>query len=142
MRRAVTMVDGERRLVLIVEDDPTNLMLTRAVLERDGYRTEAARSAEDALEHLQHVRPDLILMDVGLPGRDGLTLTRQLKADPAMAAIPIVAVTAHAMREDQTRALAAGCDGYISKPISPRTFTSEIEALLRGRRDGPESDRP
>ena len=136
------MVDGERRLVLIVEDDPTNLLLTRAVLERDGYRTEAARSAEDALEHLQYVRPDLILMDVGLPGRDGLTLTRQLKADPAMAAIPIVAVTAHAMREDQTRALAAGCDGYISKPISPRTFTSKIEALLRGRREGPESDRP
>lgn len=129
------MVDGERRLALVVEDNPTNLLLIRAVLERGGYRTEAARSAEDALAQLQRVRPDLILMDVELPGRDGLSLARQLKADPATAAIPIVAVTANAMREDRARVLAAGCDGYITKPISPRTFTSEIEAMLWGRRE-------
>lgn len=136
------MVDGARRLALVVEDNPSNLLLIRAVLERGGYCTEAARSAEDALAQLQRVRPDLILMDVELPGRNGLSLTRQLKADPATAAIPIVVVTAYAMQGDQARALAAGCDGYITKPISPRTFISEIEAMLRWRCDGQESDRP
>ncbi len=135
------MVDGERGLALVVEDNPTNLMLTRAVLERGGYRTEAARSAEHALEQLQHVRPDLILMDIELPGRDGLSLARQLKADPATAAIPIVAVTANAMHEDRARVFAAGCDGYITKPISPRTFTAQIEAVLRARREEQEGER-
>ena len=141
MRRAVAMADGERELVLVVEDNPMNLMLIRAVLERGGFRTEAAGSAEDALNHLQLSRPALILMDIGLPGRDGLSLARQLKADPVTAGIPIVAVTAYAMHEDRVRVFAAGCDGYITKPISPRTFTAQIEAVLRGRREKQEGER-
>src|SRR5207247_11156137 len=83
--------------VLIVEDNPANLLLTRAVLQRAGYRTAEAHSAEEALHLVQLAQPDLILMDVQLPGQDGLSLTRQLKADPLTAAIPIVALTAHAM---------------------------------------------
>ena len=136
------MAGDDRQLVLVVEDNPMNLMLTRAVLERGGFRTEAAQSAEDALHQLQLSRPDLILMDVELPGRDGLSLTRQLKADPATAGIPIVAVTAHAMQEDRARVLAAGCDGYITKPISPRSFTAQLEAVLRARREEQEGEGP
>jgi CheY-like chemotaxis protein len=120
----------DQRVVLVVEDNPTNLMLVVAVLERAGYTPVAAGSAEEARRVLAQTRPDLILMDVQLPGQDGLSLAGQLKADPATRAIPIVALTAHAMEEHRQRALAAGCDGYIAKPINTRTFVREIEAVL------------
>jgi CheY-like chemotaxis protein len=115
---------------LIVEDNEANMLLTQAVLARAGYRTVEARSAEEALERLRSIRPDLILADIGLPGQDGLALTRRLKADPAMAAIPVVAVTAHAMRDDQARAVEAGCDGYVTKPIDTRTLGAHLSAVL------------
>jgi CheY-like chemotaxis protein len=118
------------RLVLVVEDNPTNLMLVAAVLNRAGYATVAAGSADEARQALARARPSLILMDVQLPGQDGLTLAGQLKADPATQAIPIVALTAHAMEEHRQRALAVGCDGYIAKPINTRTFIGELEAML------------
>ena len=138
------MTTGERTapLVLIVEDNPTNLMLARAVLQRSGYRTDEARSAEEALERLRTTRPDLILMDIQLPGQDGLSLTRQLKADPATAAIPVVALTAHAMSHDRQRILAAGCDGYIAKPINTRTLATGLEFVLQRYRADKESNRP
>lgn len=133
----MTLPTDAGRLILVVEDSPTNLMLTRAVLERAGYEVAEARSAEDALVQLQRARPVLILMDIHLPGIDGLTLTQRLKADPATAGIPIVALTAHAMKDDQQRALAAGCDAYIAKPFSTRTLAGEIAAFLdTGRGDG------
>lgn len=132
----MTLPTDAGRLILVVEDSPTNLMLTRAVLQRAGYNVAEARTAEDALEQLQRARPVLILMDIHLPGIDGLTLTRRLKADPATADIPIVALTAHAMKDDQQRALAAGCDAYIAKPFSTRTLAGEIAAFLdAGRGD-------
>lgn len=132
----MTLPTDAGRLILVVEDSPTNLMLTRAVLQRAGYDVAEARTAEDALEQLQRARPVLILMDIHLPGIDGLTLTRRLKADPATADIPIVALTAHAMKDDQQRALAAGCDAYIAKPFSTRSLAGEIAAFLnRGRGD-------
>ena len=117
-------------LVLVVEDNPTNMMLTRAVLRRAGYQTAEATSADEALERLRTVRPEIILMDVQLPGQDGLSLTRQLKANPATANIRIIALTAHAMKEDRTRIIGAGCDGYIPKPINTRTFASDLAAAL------------
>lgn len=119
--------------VLIVEDNPANLLLTRAVLQRAGYRTAEAHSAEEALHHVRTAQPDLILMDVQLPGEDGLALTRRLKADPATALIPIVALTAHAMAADRARAEEAGCDGYIAKPINTRTLADEVAHIIRLR---------
>lgn len=124
------------RLVLVVEDNPTNMMLVSAVLRRAGYATAAAGSAEEACRELARARPSLILMDVQLPGQDGLALAGQLKADPTTSAIPIIALTAHAMEEHRQRALAAGCDGYIAKPINTRTFIGEIEAVLAAQPRG------
>lgn len=117
-------------LILVVEDNEANQMLVRAVLEMEGYRVVLAGSADEAVDELARDTPVLILMDVQLPGRDGLTLTRQLKADPATAAIPIVALTAHAMHGDREVAIEAGCLGYISKPIDTRTFASEVRRFL------------
>ena len=98
------------------------------MLERAGYEVEAVRSGEAALAAIAEHRPQLVLMDVQLPGRDGLELTRDLKAEPATAEIPIVALTAHAMRGDDEQALAAG---YISKPIDTRTFASQVGRFLQ-----------
>jgi CheY-like chemotaxis protein len=117
-------------LILVVDDNDAGLLLACSVLELDGFRVDSAGSAQEVLECLKEHRPDLILMDVQLPGQDGLSLTRQLKADPATAAIPIVALTAHAMAGDQELAFAAGCSGYISKPIDTRTFGAEVRTFL------------
>jgi two-component system cell cycle response regulator len=117
-------------IVLIVEDNPANQLLVSAVLEREGYRIELAASAVGARAVLDRSLPDLILMDVQLPGVDGLTFTRELKADPATAGIPVVALTALAMSGDRERALEAGCAGYISKPINTRTFAADVRGYL------------
>ena len=117
-------------MILVVEDNEANQALVQAVLELEGYRVELAASALEALDHLRDRAPDLILMDVQLPGQDGLSLTRQLKADPATNAIPVVALTAHAMTGDRELALRAGCVGYIAKPIDTRTFGAEVSRYL------------
>jgi two-component system, cell cycle response regulator DivK len=117
-------------LILVVDDNDAGLLLTCAVLQLDGFRVDSASSSKEVLERLHARRPDLILMDVQMPGQDGLSLTRQLKADPATVTIPIVALTAHAMAGDRELALAAGCSGYISKPIDTRTFGDQVRAFL------------
>ena len=117
-------------LILAVEDNETNQMLVRAVLELDGYRVSVAGSAGEAREELRRATPSLILMDVQLPGQDGLSLTRELKADSATAGIPIIALTAHAMNGDRELALDAGCVGYIAKPIDTRTFVGQVRQYL------------
>ncbi|MEA2629579.1 MAG: two-component system, cell cycle response regulator [Chloroflexota bacterium] len=117
-------------LVLVVDDNEAGLLLARSVLELDGFRVDSASSSEEVLERLKVRAPDLILMDVQLPGQNGLALTRQLKADPATAAIPIVALTANAMTGDREQALAAGCSGYISKPINTRTLRVQLREFL------------
>lgn len=117
-------------LILIVEDNEANQLLASAVLEREGYRVQLAGTSEEALERLTTIAPDLILMDVQLPGLDGLSFTRQLKANPHTAAIPVVALTALAMMGDRQRTLDAGCAGYISKPINTRTFAAEVRQFL------------
>ncbi|HKW06211.1 MAG TPA: response regulator [Candidatus Dormibacteraeota bacterium] len=123
-------------LILVVEDNETNQILVRAVLELDGYRVEVAGSADEAWKAARELTPDLILMDVQLPGQDGLSLTRDLKADPATAAIPVVALTAHAMSGDRELAFQAGCQGYIAKPIDTRTFTAQVREHLTGTSAG------
>jgi CheY-like chemotaxis protein len=117
-------------LILIVEDNEANRLLAGAVLERQGYRVEMAGNAEEALQRLATAAPDLILMDVQMPGMDGLTLTRRLKDDTRTAGIPVIALTALAMTGDRERTLEAGCSGYISKPINTRTFASEVSKFL------------
>jgi two-component system, cell cycle response regulator DivK len=118
-------------MILIVEDNEANRLLAGAVLEREGYRVEMAENSAQALDLLGRRAPDLILMDIQLPGLDGLTLTRQLKRDTKTAAIPVVALTALAMTGDRERTIAAGCSGYISKPINTRTFAAEVRKFLR-----------
>ena len=118
-------------LILVVEDNPANQLLTTSVLVRDGFETEVADCAEDALVSIKARRPDLILMDVQLPGMDGLTFARSLQSVPEAAGIPVVALTSHAMRGDRERAIAAGCIGYLSKPIDTRTLGDELRVFLQ-----------
>jgi two-component system cell cycle response regulator DivK len=110
--------------VLIVDDNPQNLKLAKVILAAEGYTVKTAIDAEDALRILESFRPRLILMDLQLPHMDGLELTRRLKADPERREIIIIALTAYAMKGDEEKAFAAGCDGYMSKPI-------DIDALPR-----------
>lgn len=117
--------------VLVVEDNEVNQLLTASVLGREGFEVDIAGSSEQALERLRVRTPDLVLMDIQLPGMDGLALTRRMKDDPATAHIVVVALTAHAMTGDREQTLAAGCAGYISKPIDTRTFGNQVRAFLR-----------
>jgi two-component system, cell cycle response regulator DivK len=116
--------------VLVVDDNTANLELIEFLLTTGGYSVRTATSAADALAVLTTFRPRLILMDLQLPGIDGFALTRTLKADPATKAIVIIAVTAYAMKGDEERASAAGCDGYMTKPIDTRTFLATVAAHL------------
>jgi CheY-like chemotaxis protein len=120
--------------ILIVDDNHTNLKLASEVLAFEGHHVVKAADAAEALRILSGLRPDLILMDIALPGMDGLELTRRLKAEPDFARTPIVALSAFAMKGDQEKAFEAGCDGYITKPIDTRRFPAQVEAYLR--RDG------
>jgi CheY-like chemotaxis protein len=119
------------RVILAVEDNEANRMLIQVVLEGLGYVVLLARSATEALASIGLQRPDLILMDIQLPGQDGLALTRLLKADPKVASIPVIALTAHAMASDRQLCLDAGCIGYIAKPINTRTLGVQIHEFLQ-----------
>ncbi len=121
------------RTILVVEDNDMNMQLVEFLLEEGGYSIVKASSGEEALAITQNGSngtPDLILMDIHLPGMDGLSVVRAMKADARTSRIPILALTAHAMRGDKDRFLEAGCDGYISKPIDVKTFLSSIERYL------------
>jgi two-component system, cell cycle response regulator DivK len=122
---------GER--ILIVDDNATNLKLVAYLMKANGYTVDTALDAESAIVAIRNHHPDVILMDIQLPGIDGLELTRRLKADPATRDIVIVAVTAYAMKGDQAKALAAGCDDYITKPIDTRTLPETIARHLARR---------
>lgn len=116
--------------VLVIEDTPLNLELAIDLLEAAGYVAIGATSAEAGLDLARIERPDLILMDLSLPRMDGLAATRALKADPTTRDIPVVALSARAMPEDREQALAAGCAGYLTKPIDTRAFGPRIGAFL------------
>jgi CheY-like chemotaxis protein len=122
--------------ILVVDDNPTNLKLVRVLLSGEGYEVRAALDAEEAVLILQSFRPQLILMDLQLPGMDGYELTRQLKADAQTRDIAIVAVTSYAMKGDEKLALDAGCDAYVSKPIDTEALPKLIAAYLRSDRGG------
>ena len=129
----MTAVDAR---ILIVDDSPTNLKLAAEVLALSGFTVSTATTAEEALAAIATLTPALVLMDIGLPGMDGLTLTRRLKSSPRYRGLRIVAVTAFAMRGDARKAREAGCDGYITKPIDTRTFAAQVAAYLEhGRAD-------
>jgi CheY-like chemotaxis protein len=116
--------------ILIVDDHPGNMKLLLFLLADQGYDVRTAVDAEQALEILAEFRPRLILMDLQLPGVDGLELTRRLKADPIHRNVIIIAITASAMKGDEEKAVAAGCDGYITKPIDTRTLPVVIASYL------------
>lgn len=120
----------KKRNVLIVDDNPMNMKLVRVLLAGEGYDVRTAADALEALAILKEWRPLLILMDIQLPGIDGLELTRRLKADPATDRIIIIGLTAYAMKGDEERILAAGCDAYIAKPIDTRTLPGVIATLI------------
>ncbi|MBN8213378.1 MAG: response regulator [Xanthomonadales bacterium] len=117
--------------ILVVDDNPINLKLASELLEMEGYEVLRASDAEEAQSILGEARPELILMDIALPGMDGLALTRKLKSTPGLAHVPIIALSAFAMKGDEEKALASGCDGYITKPINTRTFPTQIKGHLR-----------
>lgn len=119
--------------ILIVDDNPTNLKLVAYLMKANGYVVTTAVDADAALSEIRANRPALILMDVQLPGIDGLELTRQLKADPQTRDIIIVAVTAYAMKGDVDKAVAAGCDDYVTKPIDTRALPGTIAKHLAGK---------
>jgi two-component system cell cycle response regulator len=116
--------------ILVVDDNPSNLKLFTFLLALPGYAVTTAADAQQALAVLEHLVPDLIIMDLQLPDVDGLTLTRRLKADPRMQSVPIVAVTASAMKGDEEKARAAGVDGYMSKPVDKRAFRAMVASYL------------
>jgi two-component system, cell cycle response regulator DivK len=116
--------------ILIVDDNAINVELLRALLEVDGYDIASAARAEEALAVIKTFRPRMILMDLQLPGMNGLELTRILKAGAATREIVIIAVTAYAMKGDEDQARQAGCDGYITKPINTKTLRAAIAAHL------------
>lgn len=116
--------------ILIVEDNPLNLELISDLLEAKGYVITTATTGLNALKQVDAKAPDLILMDIQLPGLDGLTVTGMIKDKPGLGKLPIIALTAHAMRGDDEKARDAGCDGYISKPIDTRAITKTIQSFL------------
>jgi len=116
--------------ILIVDDNPANLKLARVLLAGEGYEVRTATDAEEALRVLQGFRPRLILMDLQMPGMDGFALTRRLKGDPATKGILILALTAYVMKGDEEKAMAAGCDGYVPKPIDTRALPQLIARHL------------
>ncbi|MDR3491986.1 MAG: response regulator [Gammaproteobacteria bacterium] len=119
--------------VLVVEDNPINLKLAEVVLSKQGYNVKTASDADEASEVLKRFHPVVILMDLQLPGMDGLELTKILKKDTATKDISIIALTAHAMRGDEERAIEAGCDGYITKPYDTHTLSALIKEILEKR---------
>lgn len=131
----------QKTKVLIVEDNIDNYELVRFLLEHSGYETFWAHSGREAITMLKTERADLILMDLSLPEMDGWTATERIKSDPQTKHIPIIALTAHTLPGDRKRALDAGCDGYLSKPMNLELFAETIEQVLskakRKRKSGP-----
>ena len=121
-----------KKRILVVDDNPRNLKLAFDVLEDAGYAVVEAVNAEEAQSMIDRNLPDLILMDIALPGMDGLTLTRTIKANERTKHIRIIALTAFAMKGDDQKALAAGCDGYISKPIDIHQLPVQVAEILGG----------
>ena len=119
------------RTILVVEDNELNMKLVKGLIKIGKYRMLGATDAESGIQLIREQRPDLILMDIQLPGMDGLSATKILKKDPDVKDIPIIALTSYAMQGDKEKALAAGCTGYIAKPIDTRKFLETVSQYLK-----------
>jgi two-component system cell cycle response regulator DivK len=128
-RRSAEMNES-RKTVLLVEDNEDNLVVYRTILEHVGYHVIEARDGEEGVARATQEQPALILMDISIPKIDGWEATQRLKADARTDAIPIIALTAHALEEDRQKALQAGCDGYLAKPVEPRRVVQEVERFV------------
>ena len=115
---------------LVVDDHPLNIDLARFVLEADGFVVDEAPSVDAAWEQLRRVRPDVVLVDIQLPGSDGLALVRAIRATPGLSDLPVIAFTAFAMQGDEQRFIAAGCDGCLTKPIDVHSFAASVRGYL------------
>ena len=122
--------------ILIVDDNIDNLAVAQVLLEGEGFEVITAEDAAEAIASLAVCVPGLILMDIQLPGMDGLELTRKLRQTPLFENVPVVALSAYAMKSDEEIALAAGCQGYITKPINTRTFVSQVRGYLAAQKTG------
>jgi CheY-like chemotaxis protein len=118
--------------ILVIEDNELNMKLVRSLLKMGNYDVIEAIDAEKGMQLVRKNHPDLILMDIQLPGMDGLSATKILKADPVLQEIPIVALTSHAMEGDDKKALDAGCNGYIAKPIDTKNFLATVGQFFQG----------
>ena len=121
-------------LILIVEDNEKNLKLVRDVLQVKGYDTIEAGTAEDGLKLARRRKPDLILMDIQLPGMSGIEALKALRAEPATAAIPVVAITASVMQQDRQQIMSAGFDGFIEKPVNLKNLLATVEQAAKGKK--------
>jgi CheY-like chemotaxis protein len=124
------MTNSEAKTVLLVEDNEDNLVVYRTILEHVGFRVIEARDGEEGVNRAKEFRPDLILMDISIPKIDGWEATQRLKSDQETRDIPIIALTAHALEEDRQKAIQAGCDGYLAKPVEPRRVVQEVERFV------------
>jgi two-component system cell cycle response regulator DivK len=125
-----------RRTILVIEDNEQNRYLLRFLLEKHGYSVETASDGKSGIEAANAIRPDAILLDIQLPEMDGYAVARVLRSSPSLQGTPIIAVTSYAMAGDREGVLAAGCNGYIEKPINPDTFVAQIEAFLPPKEQG------
>ena len=128
------MIELNKGNILVIEDDPKNMKLIKAVLQRGNYAVLEAENADDGIEMARKYHPDVILMDIQLPGINGWDATRLIKSDPELKNIPVVAVTSSAMVGDEEKALEAGCAGHISKPIDVHSFVDTMEQLVTASR--------
>lgn len=119
-----------KKFILIIEDNPLNVKLMRDLLQAKGYKTKEVETAEEGIDAARKEKPDLIIMDIELPGMSGLEATRILKSGTVTKNIPVVAVTAYAMKGDREKALAAGCDNYISKPVEIKDLLNQVQLYL------------
>jgi CheY-like chemotaxis protein len=126
-----------KNIILVVEDNPPNLELVTDLLEANGFEVHHANTAEGGFRLAHELSPDLILMDVSLPGLDGLAATQLLRAEPATRDLTIIALTAHAMKGDEELALKAGCNGYLAKPIDTRTFARKVAGFIAAANSRP-----
>jgi two-component system, cell cycle response regulator DivK len=124
------MNENSRKTVLLVEDNEDNLVVYRTILEHVGYRVLEARDGEEGVSRARDEMPDIILMDISIPKIDGWEATQRLKADASTRVIPIIALTAHALEKDRQKAVQAGCDGYLAKPVEPRRVVAEVERFV------------
>lgn len=124
-------MEGQPPTVLYIEDNLENRLLVRRILVAEGYRVLEADGAEEGMAVARQQRPDLIMIDINMPDLDGLTMTSMMKADPVLADTPVVAITANVMKGDRERTLAAGCDGYIQKPIEVDEFPQQVAHYLQ-----------